>query len=227
MYDELVARLAPAPGERWLDVACGTGEIALRAARAGAAVTGIDITPVMIERAQAKAAEEGLDVDFVVADAARLPFSDASFDVVSSNFGVVFAQDVRGAARELARVCRARVGYTAWHALPQLESLYARFGRETAGPDSALWSDDPGALLGDDFEVTVHERTWHLRGASGRAVLEFWERTAPPTKAFLSSLDDDMRAQVRTALIEHWERYRNDDGISEPRTYALVVGTRR
>ena len=222
-----MARLSPAPGERWLDVACGTGEIALRAARAGAAVTGIDISPAMIERAQAKASAEALELELIVADAAKLPFSDASFDVVSSNFGVVFAQDVQGAARELARVCRARLGYTAWHALPKLEALYARFGRDTANPESAPWAEDPSALFGDEFELALHERTWHLRGESGRAVLEFWERTAPPTKAYLASLGDDARAQVRAALTEHWESYRNGEGVSEPRRYVLVIGTRR
>jgi hypothetical protein len=181
----------------------------------------------MIARAQAKADAERLDVELIVGDAAKLPFSDLSFDVVSSNFGVVFAEDVRGAARELARVCRTRFGYTAWHALPKLEALYARFGRERRTVESALWSDDPGALFGDDFELSVHERTWHLRGESGRAVLDFWERTAPPTKAYLASLDDGTRAQVREALVEHWESYRNGDGISEPRGYALVIGNRR
>jgi SAM-dependent methyltransferase len=226
IYDELVARLAPAPDERWLDVACGTGEIALRAARAGAAVTGFDISPVMLERARAKADAEGLDVDFVLGDAARLPFSDDSFDVVSSNFGVVFALDVRRAASELTRVCRGRFGYTAWHPVPDLDALYARFGRETSVPDAKLWAAEPGAILDDGFELSVHERTWHLRGESGRAVLEFWEHTAPPTKAYLASLDDEKRERVRDALVERWESYRGDDGVNEPRRYVLVIGTR-
>src|SRR5207247_4637397 len=89
IYDELVARLAPAADERWLDIACGTGEIALRAARVGAAVTGIDLSPVMVERARVKAEAEELDIEFLAGDAARLPFSDESFDVVSSTFAVV------------------------------------------------------------------------------------------------------------------------------------------
>ena len=179
----------------------------------------------MIERAQAKALAEGLEIDFAVADAAKLPFSNESFDVVSSNFGVIFAQDAQGAAHELTRVCRGRFGYTAWRALPKLDALYARFGRE-ASIIEPRWSEDPGELLGDEFELSVHERTWHLRGESGRAVLEFWERTAPPTKAYLASLDDDTRAQVRDALIEHWESYRDGEGISEPRKYVLAIGTR-
>ena len=58
-------------------------------------------------------------------------------------------------------------------------------------------------------------------------MLEFWERTAPPTKAYLESLDDAKRAEVREALVEHWERYRTDDGVNEPRRYVLVIGTRR
>jgi SAM-dependent methyltransferase len=199
----------------------------LRAARAGADVTGLDISPAMVERARAKADAEGLDLELVVGDAARLPFSDSSFDVVSSSFGVIFAADVQDAARELTRVCRGRFGYTAWHALPELDALYASFGRETATPESRRWAEDPGALVDDEFELTVHERTWHLRGESGRAVLEFWERTAPPTKAYLASLDDEKRQRVRDALVEHWERYRTESGVNEPRGYVLVVGTRK
>src|SRR5260370_7425575 len=105
------------------------------------------ISPVMSGRAQQKMKAAGLDVELTVADAGHLPFSDASFDVVSSNFGVVFASDVRGAARELARVCRQRLGYTVWHALPKLEPLYARFARQTSHIASQLSAQHPSPLL--------------------------------------------------------------------------------
>lgn len=87
--DELVARLAPSPGERWLDLATGTGAVALRAARAGAEVTGLDLAPQLIETAKRLAAEEGRRLRFDVGDAERLPYADAYFDVVSSAHGIV------------------------------------------------------------------------------------------------------------------------------------------
>src|SRR5581483_8251345 len=83
-HDELVAAVAPDPGERWLDVATGTGAVALRAARAGADVTGVDYAEPLVETARRLAEEEGLAIHFDVGDAENLPYEDASFDVVSS-----------------------------------------------------------------------------------------------------------------------------------------------
>jgi ubiquinone/menaquinone biosynthesis C-methylase UbiE len=114
VHDELIARLGPHPGERWLDLATGTGAVALRAARAGAAVTGQDLAPELIVTARDLGVKEGLGVDFEVGDAERLDYPDASFDVVSSAHGVVHAYDHRAVANELARVCRpgGRLGLT-------------------------------------------------------------------------------------------------------------------
>jgi SAM-dependent methyltransferase len=228
IYDELVERLAPIDRERFLDVACGTGEIAMRAARRGAQVTGLDVAPAMLERARAKAG--ALPIQFDLGDAQALPYEDSSVDVVGSNFGVIFAPDRDATARELARVCRpgGRLGLTAWHHQPELDEIYARFGR-TSETEPWRWSDrgELERLLGDGFELEVHERTWYLEGASGADVLAFMSRTAPPTKAYLDSLDAETRGQVEAALVEHWEGYREGDGVREPRGWALVLGRRR
>ena len=106
MHDDLVERLDPKPGERWLDVATGTGEVAFRAAEAGAEVTASDLASDLIETAKQLGAERGLDIDFHVADCERLPYEDASFDVVSSTVGIMFSPDHSASARELARVTR-------------------------------------------------------------------------------------------------------------------------
>src|SRR6187401_3398208 len=116
MHVVLVERLAPQPGEHWLDLGCGTGDVAFHAARAGAIVTGSDLSPTLIETAERHARELGLDLTLEVADCQALHYPDASFDVVSSSVGVIFAPDHARVAAELARVCKpgGRVGLTAW-----------------------------------------------------------------------------------------------------------------
>jgi ubiquinone/menaquinone biosynthesis C-methylase UbiE len=90
MHDDVVERLDPKPGERWLDVATGTGEVAFRAAEAGAEVAASDLAPDLIETAKRLGAERALEIDFHLADCEALPYGDASFDVVSSAVGVMF-----------------------------------------------------------------------------------------------------------------------------------------
>ncbi|HEX4186518.1 MAG TPA: methyltransferase domain-containing protein [Solirubrobacteraceae bacterium] len=114
---ELLADRAGAQsGIRMLDVATGSGNVALAGARAGAEVTGLDLTPELLEAARGRAADAGLDVRFVEGDAEELPFETDSFDVVTSCFGVMFAPRHEQAAAELARVARpgGTVAVTAW-----------------------------------------------------------------------------------------------------------------
>ena len=103
-------------GQQVLDVACGNGNAALAAARRFCQVTGIDYVPALLERARQRAEAEGLEVAFQEADAEALPFSDASFDVVLSTCGAMFAPDQERTAAELLRVCRpgGRVGMVNW-----------------------------------------------------------------------------------------------------------------
>src|SRR5215217_2196602 len=94
IHDLSFERLAPGAGERWLDVACGTGAVAERAARAGAKVTGVDLSPALIDTARERAREQGLEIDYRVGDCERLEeLGDGSFDVVSSTCGVMFSPD--------------------------------------------------------------------------------------------------------------------------------------
>jgi SAM-dependent methyltransferase len=210
-------------------VATGSGEVAIRAARAGASVTGIDFSEGMLARARRKA--EGLGVQWDLGDAQALPYADRAFDVVSSNFGVIFPPDAGAAGRELARVCRpgGRLGLTTWRPRPALSAIYARFRRDySPGPfDDWGREDFIEHLLGRDFELTVEERTWYLEGASPEAVFETMAVSAPPTKAYLESVDASTRAQVREALIEYWTGFSADGAVREPRPYLLVLGRRR
>ncbi len=116
IHEVVVERLAPAPGDNWLDLACGTGAVAERAASAGANVTGIDLAPALIATAQERAGELGLEIDYRVGDAESLELADASFDKVSSTCGVMFTPDHEATAGELARVTRpgGRIALANW-----------------------------------------------------------------------------------------------------------------
>lgn len=114
--DELIRTADVRSGERLLDVACGSGNAAIAAARRYTEVTGIDYVPALVERARTRAESEGTRIDFRVGDAQALPFDDASFDVVVSVFGVMFAPDQEKAAAELLRVTRpgGRIALASW-----------------------------------------------------------------------------------------------------------------
>jgi SAM-dependent methyltransferase len=112
----IVDRVAPKPGEDLLDVACGSGNVTVRAAQTGARAVGLDITPELLEVARGVAADAGVEVEWVEGDAGPLPFDDASFDIVTSTFGCMFAPRHTVAADEIARVLRpgGRLAIAAW-----------------------------------------------------------------------------------------------------------------
>ena len=130
IHDRVVAALEIGPGARVLDVACGTGGVALRAARAGADVVGIDISADQLAKARRAAGSEGLAIQFDEGDCQQLPYADTAFDAVVSAFGAIFAPDHERTAAELARVCRpaGRLGLTAWPA-DEWTQVHARAGR--------------------------------------------------------------------------------------------------
>jgi SAM-dependent methyltransferase len=123
-------------GERVLDVACGSGNAALAAARRGCQVTGVDYVPALLDRAGQRANAEGLQVGFQEGDAEALPFGDDAFDVVVSTCGAMFAPDQHQAARELLRVCRpgGRIGMVNWTPDSYVGALFAAIGRHLPPP---------------------------------------------------------------------------------------------
>jgi trans-aconitate methyltransferase len=200
----------------------------LRAARAGADVTGIDIAPAMIAGARAKPGAE--DVAFEVGDAQSLPYEDESFDVVTSVFGAIFAPDHRATAGELARVTRGRLGLAVWRPNKELGELFARFGLDAPeGREPFRWGREEylEELLGDAFELTTEPGTWVIEEPSGEEVWAFWSRSAPPFKAMLAEMDGERREGFRQAYVEYCERYRDGDRVAVPRPYLLVFGARR
>ncbi len=233
VHDQLADLLAIAPGDRVLDLASGTGEVAFRAARAGATVTAIDLAEPMIEKARRKAEEEGLEVSFDLGDVEYLPYDDASFDVLASAFGLVFAPDHANVASELARVSRAggRLGFTAWKPNPKLSELYRRFTDEPiVGREAYEWGreDHVEDMLGEDFELEFEDGTLWLEASSGEEIWKLFSESAPPVIALVERLDAERAEEFHRAFVELYESYRSGDGgIRAPRRYLLVLGRRK
>jgi ubiquinone/menaquinone biosynthesis C-methylase UbiE len=233
VHDQLVDRLAVAPGDRFLDLASGTGEVAFRAARARAVVTAIDLAEPMVEKARRSAEEEGLAVSFDLGDVEYLPYDDRSFDVLASAFGLVFAPDHANVASELARVGRpgGRLGFTAWKPNPKLSELYRRFTDEPiAGREAYEWGreDHVEDMLGQDFELEFEDGTLWLEAASGEEIWKLFSESAPPVVALIGRLDAVQVEEFHEAFVELYESYRSGDrGIRAPRRYLLVLGRRK
>jgi SAM-dependent methyltransferase len=233
VQDDLLARLQPQAGERFLDIATGTGEVAVRAAAAGATVTAIDIADPMLEKARRRADEAGVEIAFDLGDVEYLPYEDASFDVVASNFGLVFAPDHANVATELARVAGpgARLGFTAWRPNPKLGELYRRFTEEPIeGREAYEWGreDHVEDMLGEDFELDFQDGTMWFDAGSGEEIWEFFSQSAPPVIALVQRLDAAHVEEFHGAFVELYETYRTPEGgIHAPRRYLLVLGRRK
>jgi SAM-dependent methyltransferase len=195
--------------------------VALLAARAGADVVGIDISPGQLDKARAAAAEAGLAIRFDEGDAQQLPYGDASFRAVASTFGVIFAPESAKAAGELARVTRTggQIAVTSWFDDRWVE-LGRSVGREFRAGDDWSREDVVRNLLGDAFELRFEQGEWVATADSAEQLWDLVSSSAPPLKAFLDELDDDRREDVRRRYVEFF-------GPGElRRTYVLVLGTR-
>jgi SAM-dependent methyltransferase len=235
VHEEVAEAIGPRAEQHWLDLACGTGRIAEIAAAAGASVVGIDLSAGLIEVAKRRAEERGLDIDYRVGDAERLDgVDDASFDAVSSSFGIMFAPDQEAAAGALARVCRvgARIALANWTATGTVGALFRTMGpfQPAPLPSSPLaWGDEErvASLLGGSFELSFERRTTTVEWASGEAMWEFMSVRFGPMVTLASSLDVGRRDEFAAAVIELMEGSRRGEKIVDAREYLLVTGTRR
>jgi SAM-dependent methyltransferase len=225
IHDRIVAALAIKPGVRVLDVACGPGGVALRAARAGADVIGIDISADQLAKARRAAEAEGLAIRFDEGDCQELPYADAGFDAVPSAFGAIFAPGHERAAAELARVCRpgGRLALTAWPKDEWLE-VGERAGRPSSeGPDASDWGREEHVrvLLGHAFDLELQTGEWRIEAGSGEELWEFVSTSMLPLRAWLAEQSDEARARAERIYLDYL-----GSGVLA-REYVLVLGVRR
>jgi SAM-dependent methyltransferase len=236
VHDRVTARLDPQPGERWLDLACGTGSVSERAARAGALVTGLDLAPALIETAKRRAREQGLDIDYRVGDCERLDgVDDASFDVLSSTCGIMFAPDHEATARQLARVVRpgGRIGLANWEPEGGVGEMFRMMAPFQPGPPPSNpfdWGREERVreLLGGAFDLRFEHGVSTFRIGSGQEYWDLFSSSYGPTKSLANSLSDERRAELERAWVDFFEtRYHGDGEIAHEREYLVVLGGRR
>jgi SAM-dependent methyltransferase len=236
----LVEACGIGPGMKVLDVAAGTGNASLPAARTGADVTASDLTPELLEAGRVRAATEGLELRWVEADAETLPFGDEAFDVVMSSIGAMFAPHHQEVANELVRVCRpgGTIGLLSWTPEGMIGALFRTMGPFAPPPPPGaqpppLWGSEAhldelfGALV--DFnkmqrevlEITAFERP-------GDYAAHFKARYGPTIAAQANARRVDREAEFEDAL----DRFCDEWNLGTPeqarfeKEYLLAVGTR-
>ncbi len=216
---DFVARLNLAKGARALDVACGSGNLAIPAARAGAVVTGADIVANLLTQGRERAEAEGLTIQFDEADAEQLPYADASFDAVISMFGVMFAPRPEKVAEELTRVCRSggRIALANWVSTGFVGQMFKTTGAYVPPsplmPSPMLWGDEATVLGRLNDQVTdvrfTRQTVMFTFPFAPTEVVEFWRTYYGPTNRAFEALQADaekqsaLRRDLETLWAEH------------------------
>lgn len=232
--EDFIKRLNLQPGMKVLDVACGTGNLALPAARLGALVTGVDIAPNLIKQARENAEREGLKIQFDEGDAEALPYEDASFDAVVTMFGAMFAPRPELVAAELKRVCRpggfiAMANWTPTGFVGRMFKTVSGHVPPPAGmPPPVLWGVDATVrerLNSGIAKLETNERniTFKFPFLPAEVVEHFRNYFGPVQKAF-GALDENGQAALRRDLEQLWtENNRATDGTTLGESQYLEV----
>lgn len=238
----LVEACGISPGQRVLDVAAGTGNVAIRAAEAGAQVVALDVTPENFEAGRREAAARGVELDWVEGDAAALPFGDAQFDVVTSSVGAIFAPDHQAVADEIVRVCRpggtiGMINFTPDGLAGDFFELLGRYAPPL--PPGALapvtWGSETHVreLFGDRVASLELTRRSYVERSPGdpAAYCEFFKQTFGPVVALRAELASE--PERLAALDRDFLRFATranqappDRPAEYPYQYLLVVAQR-
>jgi SAM-dependent methyltransferase len=236
MAEQLAQNAGLHAGDRVLDVAAGTGNAALAAARCGCEVTALDYVPRLLERGRVRAAAEGLSLDFVVGDAEALPFPAASFDAVLSCVGVMFTPDQERAAAELLRVCRpgGTIALANWSPLSFVGDLFRTVGAHVPPPAGVkppgLWgTEDRVRELLVGAKVQIRRREFVFRFRSAEEFADFFRDCYGPVHKAFAALDALGRKQLYADLVSLAQRRDVEPGptVALPAEYLEVVATRQ
>ena len=246
MAEEVMAPLGPilvaatgiGPGIRVLDVAAGSGNVSLPAAKTGATVVSTDLTPELLRRSQARAAAQGLTLDYQEANAHALPFGDGEFDTVVSAIGVMFAPDHQRAAGELVRVCRSggTIGVISWTPEGFFGRMLAairpyRPSLSTAVPPATLWGREgyTAGLFGDRIGsvATTRGMLEVNRFDSAEAVHDYFKNHYGPTIEAYANIGDNpvLAAELDAQLVELAQQYLADGAMGWE--YLLLTAQKR
>jgi SAM-dependent methyltransferase len=236
---EFFDRLDIQPGTTLLDVACGAGQLTIPAARRGIKVTGLDLAENLVRQARARAAEEGLSVQIDQGDAEQLPHPDASFDVVMSLIGSMFAPRPELVASEMIRVCKpgGKIIMGNWTPEGHVGQMFKIIGKHVPPPANVpsplLWGDEATCRQRlsagvSDLKITRYMYGFDYPFEPSKVVDLFVEYYGPTNRAS-SSLNDEGKKALHDDLTALWTRNNTaTDGTTKvPSEYIEVIGIRR
>ncbi|HVO61567.1 MAG TPA: class I SAM-dependent methyltransferase [Terriglobales bacterium] len=233
--EDFVKRTPLGPGRRVLDVACGTGNTAIPAARAGASVTGVDIATNLLEQARQRAAAENLKVEFREGDAEELPFDDHQFDVVITMFGAMFAPRPERVAAELRRVCKpgghiAMANWTPEGFVGKTFQLTAKIVPPPPGvPAPVLWGSEQ--VVRERFGNGVSKLTLTRQSDAiqfpfpPKEVVGYFRQYFGPTQMTFSRLDEKGKAELAEQMEAMWTNH-NESANGETKVIAEYLDVR-
>ena len=221
-----------------LDVACGNGNATLPAAETGATVTGLDITPSLLEVGRAAAAEAGLEIDWIEGDAQKLPFDDDSFDAVVSVFGCMFVPDQRAEAQEIARVLKpgGRMAVAAWTPEGNVGKMFITTAKHRPPPPEGfqppiLWGNEDhvrGLFEGTGIDLEIVRTAVDFEAESAEDFFEEMERDLPPIVASKELLEPEGKYEpLKEDLLELYRgTNERDEGWGCSNEFLLIKGTK-
>jgi SAM-dependent methyltransferase len=226
-------------GNTVLDVACGSGNATIPAAETGAKVTGLDLTPELLEAGRVNATEAGVEIDWVEGDAEQLPFPDGSFDAVISVFGCMFAPDQAKTAAEIARVMKpgGRMGVCAWSPEGSIGRFFMTVAKHLPPPPEGfqppiLWGNEDHVrelFDGTGVELELEQNSLEFVADSIDGFMEEYERDLPPMVAAKAGLEPQGKWDaLRSELLELFSgsNESGDGTYSQVAEYLVTKGSK-